>query len=55
MRLIFSDPNHESGSQWRHCTAKTMGFVACIIEPTECKAMIQGLRKLMSGNTGPLC
>ena len=29
------------------------GFVMAIIEPTVGKAMMQGLRKLMSGNTGP--
>jgi len=53
MRLISSDLNHESGVSGAN--AKTMAFVVCIIEPTEGKAMTQGLRKLMSGNTGPLC
>ena len=35
--------------------AKTMGFVMAIVEPTEGKAMIQGLGKMMSANTGPVC
>jgi len=34
---------------------KTMVFVMAIIEPREVKAMIQDLRKMMSGNTEPIC
>ena len=63
MRLISSDSNHEFGHQCNpdqlrltcSANAKTMGFVMAVVEPIEGKAVIQGLGKLISANTGPIC